>query len=115
MGRTAASAFSGRVLWATALVVVVGMLAVMDTVSTAAAAAAQSGGCCCPCGRGAGIKGAADFVEMDDAGRTKPGPMGATVDEGDHVQAMTKSLFVRFGCSACKQGAGWPGAILSCL
>lgn len=74
-------------LWAVALVAVVGTLATMSMATTAGAAAAESVGCCCPCGRGASVKWSADYVEMGDAGRTKPGPRTSTVD---HETARTK-------------------------
>lgn len=120
MGRAAASPCA-RLLWATALMLVMSTLAV--TTATTAAAAAPSCGCCCPCQRGTpvgdaadpadmagtvqtqsrpvGAKGdtakgdTADFVEMDGTARTKPRPMGAAVDAGAQVETTQFSTFVR--------------------
>lgn len=129
MGRMACSAFSGRVLWVVALVALVGTLAIMSMATTAGAAAAESGGCCCPCGRGASVKGSADFVEMGDAGRTKAGSKTATVDNdlartkrdpttmgatfdtgGARKAAEATSYTVSVGYFAFEEGGGCHGA-----
>lgn len=95
MGRAAASTCGLRVLWAAALVAVVGALTITTT-TTAAAAAAESGSCCCPCSRGASFKATPNFVEMGTTGRTKPRSMGATVDAGGAVGTMqVNENFVR--------------------
>lgn len=96
MGRAAAYA-SGRLLWAVALVAVVGTLAAMTMATTTAAADHGSGSCCCHGGPGASVKASADFVEMDHTGRTKPRPMGAAVNAGGGAGTMRFNELVRFG------------------
>lgn len=95
MGRVVASASDVRVLWAAALVALLGALAVMTMATTVAAAAAESGRCCCPCCRGAPVNAASDFVEMDGPGRSEARPMGAAADAGGDAGATQFPVPVR--------------------